>query len=101
MCDGAGLTPSLNAANGQSRGAVFAPFVTVRQLLRFSDNFTVIDIREESERKNDDEKEYIKNIQFIPMGKMLSGAWQKTEESKKILSAKPKICVLCPLGGRA
>lgn len=101
MCDGSGLTPSLSSGSGKAIGGASSPSITRRQLLRFIDDFTVIDIREDAERKDDEEKEYIKNIQFIPMGKVLSGAFQRTDDGKGVLKDGAKLCFICPRGGRA
>ena len=75
--------------------------ITRRQLLRFIDDFTVIDIREDAERKDDEEKEYIKNLQFIPTGKVLGGGFQKSEDGKILLKDGAKLCFICSGGRRA
>ena len=72
MCDGAGLTPKLNVGKTNSGNIISSPFVTTRQLLRYRDDFTVIDIRDESERENKENQEYIKGIKYIAMGKLLA-----------------------------
>eukprot|EP01084_Bolivina_argentea_P118231 209814_1 len=101
MCDGTGLTPKLSQSSGNGIASVAAPSITCRQLLRFIDDFTVIDIREDSERKSDDEKEYIKNLHFIPMGKVLSAVFLNSDEGKNIFKSGSKICFVCTRGGRA
>eukprot|EP01083_Nonionella_stella_P187533 689290_1 len=100
MCDGSGLTPKLNASGGSMR-AGNAPFITPRQLVNFLEDFVVIDVREKEEIEVKSDEPTIKNMVAIPMGKMLSSAWLTTEESKKLMESKPKICIVCNSGGRA
>eukprot|EP00483_Globobulimina_turgida_P011842 UN11864 len=102
MCDGSGLTPHLSVSSGKGSGCFgSAPSITCRQLLRFIDDFTVIDIREEAEVKNDDEKEHIKNVVFIPMGKVLSGVFLSSDEVENVFKKGSKVCFVCPRGERA
>ena len=129
MCDGTGLTPKLGGARGGSSGGglMSAPLITIRQLEReeFQKDFLVIDIREESEivetnkkaseeSKNGDEsksainvseiiKEKYPNLAFaeIPLGKVLSGSFQRSDEFSKLFNSRAKIAILCPRGKRA
>ena len=96
----------------------------------FQKDFLVVDIREQSqitetnkkaaeESKNDDSNnnnssksainvsEVIKT-QFpdlgyaeIPMGMLLSGSFQRSDQFTTVFNSRPKIALLCPRGGRA
>jgi len=101
-CDGTGLNPQLSGGSTSKIFGSSSPSITRRQLLRYIDEFTVIDIREDVEVKADnEEKDYVANLRYIAMGRVLSSAFERTDEGKALLSNGRKLCFVCPRGGRA
>lgn len=103
LCDGTGLTASLQTKGtnvSTSSVSTTAFQITRRQLLRYVNDFTIIDIREADE-KNKDEQKYVEHIVHIPMGKLMSNSFIKSQECGTLFSAKPKICFICQSSSRA